>query len=69
MKVGITVFKRNRDLTDVFNDRWKANHNKALEKTVQANKSSTLKRSYGLESNPVKSDNKPIGYNNMNGRR
>ncbi len=63
------MFKRNRDLTDVFNDRWKANHNKALEKVVRANKVDTIRRSYGIENNPVRNNNKPIGYNNMNGRR
>lgn len=63
------MFKKNRDLTEVFNDRWKANHNKVLEEKVKNNKIITINRSYGIGGNQVRKDNKPIGYNNMNGRR
>lgn len=62
------IFK-NRDLTDVFNDRWKANHNKNLEKKVRDNKINTINRSYGLGNNQVKKDNKVIGYNRLNGSK
>lgn len=62
------MFKRDRDLTEVFNDRWKANHNKKLEEKVKNNKINTINRSYGIGNNPIR-NNKPIGYNNMNGRR
>ena len=63
------MFKKNRDLTEVFNDRWKANHNKVLEEKVKSNKINTINRSYGIGDNQVRKENKPIGYNNMNGRR
>ena len=38
------MFRRDRDLTEVFNDRWRANHNKALERKVSVNKINTIKR-------------------------
>ena len=57
------MFKKNRDLTEVFNDRWKANHNKELENKVKNNKINTINRSYGINNNPINSNlNKPIGY-------
>jgi len=62
------MFNRNRDLTEVFNDRWKANHNKELEKKVKENKMNTINRSYGIDNKPNNNNlNKPIGY--QNGRR
>ena len=45
------MFKKNRDLTEVFNDRWKANHNKELENKVKENKINTINRSYGINKN------------------
>lgn len=65
------MFRRDRDLTEVFNDRWRANHNKALEKTVRENKINTIKRSFGITGtiNSQNKLNKPIGYINKNGRR
>ena len=71
MKVGKKMFRRDRDLTEVFNDRWRANHNKALEKTVRKNKINTIKRSFGITGTISSQNklNKPIGYINKNGRR
>lgn len=65
------MFRRDRDLTEVFNDRWRANHNKALEKTVRENKINTIKRSFGITGTISSQNklNKPIGYINKNGRR
>lgn len=65
----IKVIFKNRDLTDVFNDRWKANHNKNLEKKVRDNKINIINRSYGLGNNQLKKDNKVIGYNRWNGSK
>ena len=63
------MFKRNKDLTEVFNDRWRANHNKALENIIKNNKSDIIKRSYGIESTEIRREvKKPLGYDNMNGR-
>lgn len=65
------MFRRDRDLTEVFNDRWRANHNKALEKTVRKNKINIIKRSFGITGTISSQNklNKPIGYINKNGRR
>lgn len=67
------MFRKDRDLMEVFNDRWKANHNKHLEKIIEKNKTGILERSYGIENDMNKRSilkkDKPIGYNNMNSRR
>lgn len=61
--------KRNKDLIEVFNDSWKANHNKNLEDKIRNNRIDTINRSYGVLNKPIRKENKPVGYNNLNGRR
>lgn len=59
---------RNRDLKDVFEERYQANHNKELEETTKNNKKNLMNRMLGnnqTNSSQTISNrqNKPIGYN------
>ena len=54
------IIKRNRDVMEVFNDRWKANHNKELERVVQNNKINNIANMAGIRG--IKP--RVIGYKN-----
>ena len=57
---------RNRDLKDVFDDRYKANHNKELQEEAKNNKKNLMNRMLGnniVNSMENNGQNKPIGYN------
>lgn len=62
---------RNRDLKDVFEDRYKANHNKQLQEEAKNNNKNLMNRMLG--NNKTNSpdtintkQNNPIGYNPNN---
>lgn len=64
---------RNRDLKDVFEDRYQANHNKELEENARNNKKSLMDRMLGNKNNNnisgqsnINNGNNPIGYNPNN---
>ena len=59
---------RNKPLQDVFDERYKANHNKEMQKEAQNNRRNLMDRmlgnNNGLKANDnQKVDNRPIGYN------
>lgn len=54
------IIKRNRDVMEVFNDRWKANHNKELERVVRNNKINNIANMAGIRG--IKP--RVIGYKN-----
>lgn len=62
---------RNRDLKDVFEDRYQANHNKELEENARNNKKNLIDRMVGNNNinnqNSINNrQNNPIGYNPNN---
>lgn len=60
---------RNKDLMEVFEERYQANHNKKLMAEVKNNKKNTIDRMFGVKNrpnNPV--NNHVIGYNNFKGK-
>lgn len=57
---------RNRDLKEVFEDRYQANHNKELEEAARNNKKNMTDRMFGRlnnQNNNINNKNNPIGYN------
>ena len=60
---------RNKDLNQVFNERYQANHNKELEEAARNNKKSLIERMAGKNNNNINQpsninnrQNNPIGY-------
>ena len=60
---------RNKDLIEVFEERYQANHNKKLQQAVKNNKKDTINRMFGVKTTPMNrpntTNNHVIGYNNF----
>lgn len=57
---------RNKDLKDVFEENYQANHNKELQEAAKNNKKNMTDRMFGNNkiNNQLKiNQNNPIGYN------
>lgn len=60
---------RNKDLTQVFEERYQANHNKRLNEEIKNNKENLANRMFGKNTRKIDNTKKVIGYNNFNGNK
>lgn len=56
---------RNKDLSQIFDEKYHANHNKKLLNDISNHKKQMADRMFGSNNNKVESK-KVIGYNNFN---
>lgn len=57
---------RNKDLSQIFDEKYYANHNQKLLNDISNNKKQMADRMFGSNNNNKLESKKVIGYNNFN---